>query len=108
MINNKTIKRITHFNMIKLIENTNLNINSWLINWGLMSGHLNDGVIHSTKFGVVSFFFAFCLNTFSLIKWIILLFTAKDTLLTHYLGDWGIFYAPKLVADLFSVFFYLS
>ena len=94
--------------MIKLREKTNLNINSWLIDWGLMSGYLKDEVIHSTNFGVSSCLFAFCLNTFSLIKWIILLFTAKDTLLTHYLGDWGIFYAPKLVADLFSVFFYLS
>lgn len=93
--------------MIKLIEKTNLNINSWLINWGLMSGYLKNGVIHSTKFGVVFCLFAFCLNTFSLIKWTIFLFSAKDALLTHYLGDWGIFYAPKLVIDLFSAFCFI-
>ena len=89
--------------MIKMIEKTNLNINSWLIDWGLMCGYLKGGVIHSTKFGVFNYWFAFCSCSFTLIKWAIFLFSPKDALLNHYLGDFGIFYAPKLVADLISV-----
>ena len=37
--------------MNKIIENTNLNSNTLLIDWSLMNGYLHDDVIETTKFG---------------------------------------------------------
>ena len=38
--------------MEKLIKNTDLNINSWLINWGFLNGYLQDGQTQTTKFTI--------------------------------------------------------
>ena len=48
------VECIRTYNMMKnLFENTDLNINSWLINWGYMNGYLKDGQIHTTKYHII-------------------------------------------------------
>lgn len=85
--------------MKKIIENTNLDINLWLINWGLMRGEYHDGIIKTTKFGVLNQLFASLLFSFELIKWIILLYNPEDSQVTHYLGDFGPNIGPKVILD---------
>ena len=65
--------------MNKIIQITNLNIDSLLINWGLLSGHLNDGIIEPTKFGRFNQWFTFLICLFTAIKWSILLFSPQDS-----------------------------
>ena len=43
-----------HLKMEKLLGNTNLSINFWLLKGGLMYGHLNNG-IQTTKFTIFRF-----------------------------------------------------
>ena len=50
------------------LQEYNLNINSWLINWGLTNGYLDKGKIQTTKFGIVNQWFAIFLNSFAAIK----------------------------------------
>ena len=49
------------------LDNINLDINSMLINWGLMNGRYQDGVIRTDKFGILNMAFAFVLFTFQAI-----------------------------------------
>ena len=86
--------------MEKLIEESNLNVNFWLLKVGLMYGHLNNGVIQSTKFTIFKWFTAFCLSIFTAIKWTTYLFCAKESRMCNLLGDWSYFYGPKLLVDL--------
>lgn len=90
--------------MNKFLENTNLNINSWLVNCGLMFGHLRNCKIHCTKFTFIKWLIAFSISIFTTIKWTILLLYPKDSLISHLLGDWGYFYGPKLLIDLIILF----
>ena len=85
--------------MDKLAKKSNLDVNSLLINWGLLSGHLNDGIIEPTKFGRFNQWFTFLICLFTALKWSILLFTPKDSELVDLLGDWGYFFCPKLLID---------
>ena len=45
---NKTTRR-AHLKMQNWIENTDLNINSWLITWSFLNGYLKDGQIEATR-----------------------------------------------------------
>ena len=85
-------------------EEYNLNINSWLINWGLMNGYLDNGKIQTTKFGIVNQWLAIFLNLFAAIKWTILLFHSKDSKVTHLLGDIAMFFGPKAILDPILIF----
>ena len=85
--------------MNKIIQITNLNIDSLLINWGLLSGHLNDGIIEPTKFGRFNQWFTFLICLFTAIKWSILLLIPKDSEFVDLLGDWGYFFGPKIIID---------
>ena len=90
--------------MNHLIEKSNLNFNSWLINWGLMKGYLIDGMIEATKFGFSNQYFGFLLNLVTLIKWTIQLFSTKDSKISHQLGNWGPFLGPKVIIELIIIF----
>ena len=90
--------------MDKIIKNKYLNINSLLINMGLMSGHLHDGMIASTKFGRFNLWFSFGVCIFCAVKWSILLFFPKDSEMSNWLGDWGNFYGPKLIFNSILIF----
>lgn len=85
--------------METFIENTNLDINSWLINWGLMRGYYKDGVIRMTKFGLINQLFVILLFLFEFIKWIILIFLPGESQIAHYLGEFTPSLGPKLILD---------
>ena len=89
--------------MNKLIGNTNLNVNSWLINWGLMPGYLRNQIIETTKFGLFNQWFCFLLSLFTAIKWIILMFYSADSQMANLLGETAKFYGPKLIVDVIIV-----
>lgn len=43
--------------MDEILKNSNdLNTNAWLIYWGLLRGEYNNGVIKTTKFGLIFLF----------------------------------------------------
>ena len=45
---------IRTYNMMKsFFENTDLNMNSWLINWGYMNGYLKDGQIQTNNYYLI-------------------------------------------------------
>ena len=85
--------------MKKLIENSNLNINSWLINWGLMKGYLHDGIVETTKFGRFNQWFCILICGFNLIKFTILLFHPKGSKISNLFGDFAYFFGPKIVTN---------
>ena len=97
--------------MNNLIKASNLNINSWLINWGLMKGQLNGGILETTKFSLINHWAGFSSSLFIAIKWTILLFYSKNDKLTHLLGDWRYFIGPKVIIDsivIISACYYIS
>ena len=48
------VESIRTFCMMKnLLENTDLNINSWLINWDYMNGYLKGGQIQTNKYFII-------------------------------------------------------
>lgn len=83
--------------MKNYIEKANLDVNSWLINWGLMSDHLKDGIFETTHFGRINHWIGFLSNLFTSIKWLILLFYPKQSEINNLLGDWSYFLGPKIV-----------
>ena len=84
-------------------EKTDIDINSLLISWGLMPGKLSDGIIKTTKFGRFNMSFAFLLFSYETIKWIILMFYPEESQMSNYFGEFGQWFAPKLVADFILV-----
>ena len=89
--------------MEKIIQNTELDINLLLIQWSLMSGHLNDGIIEKTKFGKFNLWFCFLLCLFNGTKWSILILSPKESQMTNFLGEWAYFFGPKVIIDLIIV-----
>ena len=85
--------------MDKILANTNLNINTFLINLGLMTGYLNDEIIVPTIFGQLNLWFGFVLCIFHGIKWTILIFTSQDSYVANLLGEWAYFFGPKVIYD---------
>lgn len=47
--------------MNKLLKESNLNINFWLISWGLLRGEYQDEEMKTTKFRLTNNWFAFWL-----------------------------------------------
>ena len=90
--------------MEKLVNKFNLDINLLLINWGLMSGPLHDGVVEPTKFGRFNQWFTLFLSLFTGIKWSILSFFPKHSKMANWLDDWGYFYGPKIIIDFIIIF----
>ena len=90
----------THFKMEKLTETSSLNINSWLINWGYMNGYLVDGIIETTKFGVINQRTCILSTLLTGIKFFVLLFHPKESQIANQLGDFGYFLGPKVFLNL--------
>ena len=101
------------------VMNSNLDINQWLINWGLLKGEYKDGIF-TTKFGWFNNWFSFWVSLLASIKWATLMFCGKQSKIAYYLGEWGDWFGPKMVVDailviqplhsliLFFVFYYSS
>ena len=85
------------------LNNFDLNINRWFIYWGLMSGHLKDETIETTKFGIYNQLFGFTLSLIETIKFIILLFHPIGSKWVHLLGDFSYFFGPKVITDLMII-----
>ena len=100
----KYTKRSDHFKMNRPIENTNLNINSWLINCGFMYGHLQDGKIYFTKITICKWLIGLNISIFTAIKWAIFMFSTQDSMISDLLGDWSYVYGPKLLLNLMMLF----
>ena len=102
------------------LNKIDLDINSMLINWGLMVGQYEDGFIRKTKFGQLNMAFAFTLFTFEAIKFTILIFYSKESQMTIYFGEFIQYFGPKIVFNfiivvksvnsmiLISLFYFLS
>ena len=102
------------------LDKIDLNVSSMLINWGLMVGQYEDGVIRKTKFGQFNMAFAFTLFTFEAIKFTILMFCPEESQMAIYLGEFAQYFGPKVVVDfilvaesvnsiiLISIFYFLS
>lgn len=80
-----------------------LDINRWLIYWGLMSGRLEDGTIKATKFGIYNRLFGLTLSSIETIKFIILLFHPIGSKWVDLLGDFAYFFGPKVITDLMII-----
>lgn len=85
--------------MEEILKKSDLDINSWLIDWGLIRGEYNDGVIETTKSGLRNNWFTFWLFLISSIKWTTLMFYSKESQVAIYLGEWAPWFGPKLVVD---------
>ena len=85
--------------MQSYIENTDLNINSWLIKWGHMNGYLQDGKIQATKYTIVYQWIVITIMLLNTIRFGILLFNPKGSLICYQLGDWSYFLGPRLIIN---------
>ena len=79
-------------------EKSNLDVNSWLINWGLLSGEYKE-VFTTTKFAKFNNWFSFWLFILSMIKMTTLMFNKKQSQIALYLGEWCDWFGPKMVTD---------
>ena len=85
--------------MENIFENADLNINSWLINWGFMTGYLIDGQIRSTKHYIIYQLVVTIILLMNVIRCGILLFNAKESQISLDLGDWSYFFGPRIVLN---------
>ena len=85
--------------MNKLIENTNLNLNYWLVSCGLMFGHLHDGIIYYTKYILLKWLAAFCLTIFTAIKWVVILLSGNQSEVSNLLGDFACLFGSRKLVD---------
>lgn len=88
-----------------IIKNTEFNINSLLINWGMMSGYLHDGMIERTTFGLINEWFSFVVYLFGAIKWSILISISQQSHLANLFGDFAYFYGPRIIINWMSALF---
>ena len=70
-----------------------------LINWGLMTGRYEDGVIKTTKFGLLKMVLLFTLYSYEGIKWNILMFYPEESQVACYFGEFLQYFGPKMVVD---------
>ena len=80
-------------------KKSNLDINSWLINWGLLSGEYKDEVFTITKFARFNNWFSCSLFALTMIKATTLMFNDKQSQISIYLGEWSDWFGPKMVTD---------
>lgn len=85
-------------------ENINIGINYLLISWGLMPGEYQNRIIKKTKFGLFNMLFVFILYLFTLIKWLILIFTPENSKLINYFGEFLQYFGPKVFVDFVCIF----
>ena len=85
--------------MKNIFENTDLNMNSWLINWGYMTGYLKNGQIHTTQYYVIYQLIIVIIFILNVIRFLILLLNAKESQISLELGDWGYFLGPRLIIN---------
>ena len=91
------------------IENTDLNINSWLITWGYLNGYLQDGQIQPTKYNIIYQWIVIIILAINAIRFGILLSNPKGSLICYQLGDWGYFLGPRVIINgiIFLAFSYM-
>ena len=89
--------------MDELIENANLNINLWLINWGYMNGYLQDGQIQITKFDFIYQWICITTSFINFLRSTILLLNAKESIISNQLGDWSYFFGPRVLILLLTI-----
>ena len=85
--------------MKDFFENTDLNINSWLVTWGFMNGYLKDGQIRSNKYASFYQLMVVLITLINNIRFIILLLNPKESKITLELGDWSYFIGPRIVIN---------
>ena len=85
------------------LDKINLDVNSMLMNWGLIRGRYEDDVIKTTKFGLLNMAFIFTLYLYEGIKWNVLMFYPLESQIAYYLGQFVQYFGPKLVVDLILV-----
>ena len=85
--------------MKNFFENADLNINSWLINWGFMTGYLIDGQIHSTIYHIIYQLVVIMILLMNVIRCGILLLNAKESQISLVLGDWSYFFGPRIMLN---------
>ena len=71
------------------LKKSNLDINLWLINWGVLSGEYKDEVFTITKFARFNNWFSFSRFVLAIIKPTILMFYEKQSKIAIYLGKWS-------------------
>ena len=82
------------------IEAFSLDINLWLIKYGLMTGHLHDGTsIEVTENAIINQRICILLCLFTSIKWMFLIFQPEESQIVDQLGDWSPFFGPKVILD---------
>ena len=82
------------------VEAFSLDINLWLIKYGLMTGYLHDGTsIQVTKYGIINQWICILLCLFTSIKWMFLIFQPEESQIVDQLGDWTPFFGPKVIVD---------
>lgn len=84
------------------LEKLNLDINSMLINWGLMTGRYINGVINTSKTGIFNMAFAFTIFLFQSIKFAVLIYYPEDSQPSIYLGDLTPYFGPKVFTHFFA------
>lgn len=89
--------------MDSTLDKVNLDINTMLINWGLMTGRYEDGAIKTAKFGQINMAFALIVFIFEAIKWSILIFFHEDSDVAIYLGEFAQYFGPKVVTDFIAI-----
>lgn len=82
-------------------KKANLNMNSWLINWALLTGHYHaeNGLIETIKFGLFNQWFTSAVLILSSIKWFTLMFYPQEHPIAFYLGNFAYYFGPKLVVE---------
>ena len=80
-------------------ENTDLNINSWLIKWGFMNGYLYDGQIKTTESNIINQWMVIIYMLFATTRHGALLTTPKGPQLSSQLGEWSYFLGPRLLIN---------
>ena len=94
------VEGIRTYNMMKnFFENTDLNMNSWLINWGYMTGYLKNGQIQTNESYIEYQFVVIIILVLNVIRFIILLFSTKGSQTSSILGDWGYFLGPSVMIN---------
>ena len=75
--------------MESILEKTNLDINSILIDFRLMTGRYQDETkeIRTTWIGLFNMWFVFIITLLHSIKWSVLIFIDQNAELSNYLGE---------------------
>ena len=83
------------------VESFGLDINLWLIKYGLMNGQLQEHgtKIEITNYGMINQWICIVLCLFTAVKWSFFIFQSEDSQILDQLGEWSPFYGPKVLLD---------